>query len=73
MFCLHRLCKHNRVPVFSSKRVASMAIHLLCHERMDQADIVITPDLKGMPYLSDKYNQPMYDAGVKAVREMMPR
>ncbi len=56
-----------------SKRVANMAIHLLCHERMDQADIVITPDLKGMPYLSDKYNQPMYDAGIKAAREMMPK
>ena len=56
-----------------SKRVARMTMHLLGHERMSKADIVVIPDMKGMPYLSDKYNQPMYDAGIKAAREMMPR
>jgi len=56
-----------------SKRVARMTMHLLGHERMSKADIVVIPDLKGMPYLSDKYNRPMYDAGIKAAREMMPR
>jgi NTE family protein len=55
-----------------SKRVARMTMHLLGHERMSKADIVVIPDMKGMPYLSDKYNQPMYDAGMKAAREMMP-
>jgi len=56
-----------------SKRVAHMTMHLLCQERMNQADLIITPDLKGMPFLSDKYNQPMYDAGVNAARDMMPK
>ena len=56
-----------------SKRVARMTMHLLGHERMSKADIVVIPDMKGMPYLSDKYNQPMYDAGTKAAREMMPK
>lgn len=55
-----------------SRRIARMTMHLLCHERMEQADIVVIPDLNGMPYMSDKYNQRMYDAGVKAAREMMP-
>jgi NTE family protein len=65
------------VPVINdrkavSRRIARMTMHLLSHERMKQADIVIIPDLEGMPYMNDKYNQPMYDAGIKAAREMMP-
>jgi NTE family protein len=56
-----------------SRRVARISMHLLSQERMRQTDILVIPDMKGMPFLSDKYNQPMYDAGVKAAREMMPK
>jgi NTE family protein len=56
-----------------SKRVSRITMHLLGHERMSKADIVVVPDMTGMPFLSAKYNQPMYDAGVKAAREMMPQ
>lgn len=56
-----------------SKRVARISMRLLVRERMSKADVVIIPDMKGMPYLSDKYNQPMYDAGMKAAKEMMPK
>jgi NTE family protein len=56
-----------------SKRVAKVTMHLLGHERMSKADIIVVPDMTGMPFLSDKFNQPMYDAGVKAAREMMPQ
>lgn len=55
-----------------SHRVAAITMRAINHERIKEADIVVIPDLKGMPYLSDKYNQPMYDAGVKAARDMMP-
>ena len=66
------------VPVIKDRnavyrRVSAMNMHLLSSERMKEADIVVIPDMKGMPYLSDKYNQPMYDAGVKAAREMLPK
>ncbi|TSA27118.1 MAG: hypothetical protein D4R67_06620 [Bacteroidetes bacterium] len=32
-------------------------------------DIVISPDLKGMPLLSSKDNDQMFQAGVKAAQE----
>ena len=56
-----------------SRRVARISMHMLSQERMRQTDILVIPDMKGMPFLSDKFNQPMYDAGVKAAREMMPK
>ncbi len=36
------------------------------------ADIVITPDLKDIPYLSGKYNIKAYEAGIKAAEESLP-
>jgi NTE family protein len=65
------------VPVIKNRknvshRVASVVMRNLNRLRMSQADILIVPNLHGMPYLSDKYNQPMFDAGVNAAREMMP-
>ncbi|MEI6682690.1 MAG: patatin-like phospholipase family protein [Bacteroidota bacterium] len=65
------------LPVISSRsavtrRVAQISLHRFARERSGMADILVIPDLKGMPYISDKYNQPMYDAGIKAARLMMP-
>ncbi len=60
----------NRLAV--TRRVARISLHRFARERSGIADILIIPDLKGMPYISDKYNQPMYDAGIKAARLMMP-
>lgn len=56
-----------------SRRIAAMTMHLLNYQRLNEADVVVIPDMTGMPLLSDKYNQPMYDAGVKAARDMMPK
>ena len=66
------------VPVFKNKktiarRLVPMIIRYTSGERKKQADVVINPDLKGMPYISYKKNQQMYEAGVKATREMMPK
>jgi len=65
------------VPVISSRsavsrRIARISMNRFASERSAMADILVIPDLKGMPYISDKYNQPMYDAGIKAARQMMP-
>jgi NTE family protein len=66
------------VPVITnrktiSRRIAAITMHLLNYQRLSEADVVVIPDMNGMPFLSDKYNQPMYDAGVKAARDMMPK
>ena len=55
------------------RRVAGMSMHRFTRERSGLADVVVIPDLKGMPYMSDSYNKPMYDAGMKAARKMMPK
>jgi NTE family protein len=61
----------DRKSVF--RRVANMNMHLLSSEKRRQADVVVSPDMKGMPYLSDKFNQPLYEAGIQAARSMMPK
>jgi NTE family protein len=37
------------------------------------ADVVITPNLKDIPYMSGKNNLEAYEAGIKAATEMLPR
>ena len=56
-----------------SERSASLAYLHLQHLRMKEADVVIAPNLTGIPMITDKYNARMYDEGLKAAREMMPR
>ncbi len=36
------------------------------------ADIIIKPDLKGMPLMSGKKNEQMYQKGIKAAKSIMP-
>jgi NTE family protein len=54
-------------------RSSMLAIRNLSLERMKDADLVIVPDMKGIPFMSDKFNQKMYNEGLMAAREMLPR
>ncbi|MFZ4521353.1 MAG: patatin-like phospholipase family protein [Bacteroidales bacterium] len=54
------------------ERSSAMAMRNLNKERMKEADVLIVPDLQGIPMMSDKYNARMYEAGMKAARDMMP-
>lgn len=65
------------VPVFKNKRKVmvranAVAAHKLKEERLPLADIVISPDLQGMPLMSSKENDQMFHAGIKAAREALP-
>ena len=53
-------------------RSFSIASRTLMEGKLGYADVVINPDLSGIPLMSDKFNQKMYDAGLKAGREMLP-
>jgi NTE family protein len=50
----------------------SIASRKLMEGKLEYADVVVTPDLTGIPLMSDKYNLKMYDAGMKAGRDMLP-
>lgn len=54
------------------QRAFRVATHHLVEQQLKNADIVITPDLQGMPYLSSKDNKKMFDRGKKAGEEMLP-
>jgi NTE family protein len=65
------------VPVFKNKkhvvlRAYSVAAHKLKEERLPLADILISPDLKGMPLMSSKDNEKMFNAGIKAATDALP-
>jgi len=48
-----------------------VAIHNLTKEGLKQADIVIAPDLQGIPLLSGKDNDKMYEIGITAANEAL--
>ncbi len=52
-----------------SFRVAS---HTLTTEKLELADLVITPNLKGMPLMSGKDNEKMFQLGIAAAKEALP-
>lgn len=65
------------VPAFKNKdhvmmRAFSVASHGLKLERLPLADIVISPDLRGMPLMSSKDNDQMFQAGIKSANEALP-
>ncbi len=60
----------NQSDVF--KRAVSVATNHLTEEQLKNADIVITPNLKGMPYLSSKNNAMMYNLGMEAAKKALP-
>ncbi len=53
-------------------RSFSIASRMLMEGKLGYADVVINPNLSGIPLMSDKYNLKMYNAGLKAGREMLP-
>ena len=60
----------NYIGVFErSFRIAS---HMLITEKLELADLVITPNLKGMPLMSGKDNEKMYQLGITAAKEALP-
>jgi len=44
----------------------------LKEKTLDDADILISPDLKKIPYMSGKKNMEAYQAGMKAASDMLP-
>ncbi len=70
------MADYDTVPVFKNKkqvivRAYSVASHKLKEERLPLADILISPDLKGMPLMSSKDNDKMFQAGIKAAKEAL--
>ncbi|MFC2101452.1 patatin-like phospholipase family protein [Bacteroidota bacterium] len=68
---------YDTVPVFKNKRQVLLraytaAAHKLKEERLPLADILIEPDLTGMPLMSSKDNEKMFNAGKKAAKDALP-
>lgn len=71
------MAHYDTVPVFKNKRqivlrAYSVAAHKLKEERLPLADVLIAPDLSGMPLMSSKDNEQMFQAGITAAREALP-
>jgi NTE family protein len=54
-------------------RCIGSASRELKDQQLKLADILIAPDLFGMPLMGDKKNKEIYDAGVKAARAAIPK
>lgn len=54
------------------ERAYVVAAHNVSKNNMKYADIHIAPDLKGMPLLSGKSNEKMYNLGMQATKEALP-
>jgi fructose-specific phosphotransferase system component IIB len=48
-----------------------VAIHNLTQEGIKDADIVIAPNLRGIPLMSGKENEKMYKIGITATNEAL--
>ncbi len=53
------------------KRTLSIMIHNLTDDRLVQADIIITPDLKGIPYMKSDDNEKLYQLGIEAANKAL--
>ena len=53
-------------------RAYAVASHHANEEKISLANIVIAPNLKGIPLMSGKDNEKMYKLGVLAAKEMLP-
>jgi len=65
------------VPVYKNKtqilqRCYGVASHVLKEEDLKKADVIISPDLTGMPMMSSKDNTRMMDAGISAAEKALP-
>ena len=54
-------------------RALSIASRKLKKYNLRFADIVIVPDLAGMPLMNAKNNEKMFDAGISAARQSLPK
>jgi len=59
-------------PTDIIKRSYSIMIHQLTQTQLQKADMLITPDLEGIPYIGSKDNEKMYQLGIEAAREALP-
>jgi len=53
-------------------RAYAVAAHYANEGAVSLADVEIAPNLKGIPLMSSKDNEKMYELGVKAANEMLP-
>jgi len=53
-------------------RAYHVAMHRLTDEGLKLADIVIAPDLQGIPLMSGKDNEKMYKLGIEATKQLLP-
>ena len=53
-------------------RAYHIAMHVLTEEGLKLADIVIAPDLEGIPLMSGKDNEKMYKLGIDAANNLLP-
>ncbi len=54
------------------ERAYTIASHNLTKEKVSCADIIISPDLAGMPLMSSKDNKKMYEQGIAAAKKSLP-
>lgn len=54
-------------------RSFKVSSHVLKEREEVYADFIIKPDLKGMPLLSGRKNEQIYQAGIKAAEEALPQ
>jgi len=54
------------------ERAYSVAAHAVKERKIEVADIVISPDLSGIPLMSSKDNEQMYQAGLDAGNKALP-
>ncbi|MFH1160940.1 MAG: patatin-like phospholipase family protein [bacterium] len=54
------------------QRCYVIASHVLKEEDISFADVLISPDLRGMPLLSSKDNEQMLEAGITAAKKAIP-
>ncbi len=61
----------NRKQVY--QRAYTVAAHNMSEYNSKDADIVISPDLKGLPLMSSKDNKKLYELGIEAARASLPQ
>ena len=53
-------------------RTSAVASHYANEETISLANIIIAPDLKGIPLMSSKNNEKMYELGINAAKAILP-
>ena len=61
----------NRKQVY--QRAYTVAAHNMSEYNSKDADIIISPDLEGLPLMSSKDNKKLYELGVAAAKASLPQ